>query len=89
MVTAFIIEMKREDLFDGLAWSPPPKKIIHAPFDMRYSIPRTHSKNIGLETQKDYEAMMSEATLKARPTVVLIVTEIKVHFLLRPISTPD
>lgn len=86
MVNAVISQLKREDFFEGMGWSPAPRNITHAPFNILYTIPRTSSKNIELEKQKEYETMISEATLKTRPAVVLIVIEKKVC-LLRRITT--
>lgn len=75
VLTKLVLTLKREDLFDGFSLDD--GTIAQAPFDLLYSIARTSSKNIDLQTVEDFATMMAEITTKSRPSLVISMTEKK------------
>jgi hypothetical protein len=74
--TKIIITIKREDLFEGMQVTD--GKITDTPYDLHYTIARTAYKNIELQTNADFAAMMAEVQSKLRPALVLTMAEKKV-----------
>lgn len=76
VLTKIILTIKREDLFQDMQITD--GEITNTPFDLRYTIARTASKNIELQSTEDFTTMMAEAQSKPRPAIVLAMVEKKV-----------
>jgi hypothetical protein len=81
MLNKFVLTFDRQDFFDHMSFLR--GEIVRVPFELRYTIARTASKNIELQTIADYTVMLAEVIMKPRPAIVMFILEIKVKVQLR------
>jgi hypothetical protein len=74
-----IIAFGREDFFVALDIHE--GQIVQAPFTLCYTIPRSSSKNIDIQSNNDYTTMMEAVTEKPRAVLTLTMMEQKVSSL--------
>ena len=76
ILSKFVFTFKREDFFDHMCFLR--GEIVQVPFELHYTIARTASKNIELQTIEDYTVMLAEVITKPRPAVVMFIVETKI-----------